>query len=183
MDDILHMTVRRRMPTAAKQIKEDAAVKEILCEARGIYPEKMRVIVTADTQPLPFLETEIAWVGSATTMWYLNKNGEAIKRGCQQKIKRFRDGKSFSSQNSLRSVVQCMLQRCTRFTTLLSTRLLAVFQLIEEFMLISYPAKLINRAIHRLMRAYPEEENFWKIYTTMLRKIISVDRSNILSIL
>ena len=172
MDDILHMTVRRRMPTPVEQTEEDAAVEDLLCEARGIYPETMRVILTADTQPLPFLESEIAWVGSATTMWYMNKNREAIKRGSQQKIKRFRDGKSFSSQHSLRSVVQCMLQRCTRFTTLLSTRLLAVFQLIEEFMIISYPAKLIRRAIHRLMRAYPEEKNFWGITILCLDNLV-----------
>ena len=172
MDDILHMTVRRRMPTPVEQTEEDAALEDLLCEARGIYPETMRVILTADTQPLPFLESEIAWVGSATTMWYMNKNREAIKRGSQQKIKRFRDGKYFSSQHSLRSVVQRMLQRCTRFTTLLSTRLLAVFQLIEEFMIISYPAKLIRKAIHRLMRAYPEEKNFWEITILCLDNLV-----------
>ena len=160
MDDILHITMY-----------EDEL---FLDQARDIYPKTLRVIVTGYSRSagttVPFLETDISWVGSTLLMEHNNKNSKVIGETGRQKIARFRHGKSFVPQPSLRAVVVCMLSRCIKFATTLSSQLVAVFDLITEFRSLCYPMGLIRQAVYRLLRMDEGHAAFWSLITAILQR-------------
>ena len=159
MDDLLHFTLCRNLPNHLQQ-RELFEVSNALELARGIYPDTMRVIVTGEYPPLPFLETSISWRGDQIFLQYDNKNGG--QRGVQE-IRRFRHGKSLASTSSLLSVVLCMLKRVTQFNNCLGTQLLAILQLLQEFSKLKYSDTIIRRALHRLIRTDIVQRKLWEL--------------------
>ena len=154
MDDIIYLTLKR-------EGEDMRAVQRTLKTAREIYPDTMRVLVTGEQQPITFLETDIGWHGAQLLINYANRNGQAMRENGVQRIKRFRHGKSFTSIASLRAVVCCMLERCTRFNTSLGAQTAAVFQLLQEFVSLDYDAAILKDAVHRLARRNQAQRQFW----------------------
>ena len=103
-------------------------------------------------------------------MEHNNKNSKEIGETGRQKIARFRHGKSFVPQPSLRAVVVCMLSRCIKFGTTLSSQLVAVFDLITEFRSLCYPMGLIRQAVYRLLRMDEGHAAFWSLITAILQR-------------
>ena len=154
MDDIIYLTLQR-------EGEDMRAVQRTLKTAREIYPVTMRVLVTGEKQPITFLETDIGWHGAQLLINYANSNGQAMRENGVQRIQRFRHGKSFTSIASLRAVVCCMLEGCTRFNTSLGAQTSAVFQLLQEFVSLDYDAAILKDALHRLARRNQAQRQFW----------------------
>ena len=117
MDDILYLTLTRRMTTDALQKKEDEDTNcimdvdwkeatQALASAKDIYPASLCVLTTDSVQPLAFLELELAWNGTKPIFQYADRSSR----------QRLRDGRSFTTRASLVSLVQCMLRRGMKFS-------------------------------------------------------------------
>ena len=74
MDDILHLTLVRRMDTAELQEEEYKEADMILAQGQQIYPASLRSFTTDSIQPLGFLEMELEWKGMLLVFRYANRN-------------------------------------------------------------------------------------------------------------
>ena len=172
IDDILLMSLRRIQCTLEKQEEENAAVRSTFSEGLAIYPPQLRVLITATAQPLPFLETEVGWIGSRTLLTYRNGNAAALAATGKQKIQRFRHGSSFATPQSLRAVAQCMLRRTTFFNTTLGCNIESIMQLLHEFNSLGYPHQLLCKAVHRLIRSDYSNAALWELISMIMKRFL-----------
>ena len=151
MDDILMMTLD--------------STPNYATTAPNFYPASLRVLPASTEQPLQFLETLLAWVGTVPVFNYNNRNRH------QSSIMRFRHGDSFTSKSSLRSLVQCMFRRGAQFPSNLGFQLQAVLELACEFHKLHYSLKLLREAAFRLKNRDPLRATLWSIVLWCFRII------------
>lgn len=169
-DDILLWTLAGTDHNGRVHPTEERKAAALLQSAQRIYHPALRLIPQpCDKNRFSFLETTIAFRQDASVeIDYQNKNtATLLEEVPHQRIQRFRHGNSSSPRSSLRSVVGCMLGRATQFSTRPMKWIQSIVMLIQEFILLRYPVKIIQDAIHRLARRHPLGQA-WRVISDII---------------